>query len=154
MRWQASEIRKLLIYFGSYIPSTETNFNIHISKICNPIDTLLTIEKSDLFLKIKRKFFWAVPVLVQLNISANWTPTTTPEKEKENILDRDDTRIFRAVLTKSWKQHTTKKHLYSHLPLISQNTQVRRVTYAVPCWKSQDEFKSYAFQWIPKMLAD
>ena len=40
-------------------------------------------------------------------------------------LDRDCTRILRAILNKSWKQHPSKPRLYGHLPPITKIIQIR-----------------------------
>ena len=44
--------------------------------------------------------------------------TLTLTKRIEKKLDENYTRILRAVLNKSWKQHPRKQPLYGHLPLI------------------------------------
>ena len=50
----------------------------------------------------------------------------TPEKKP----DRNDIRMLRAILKKSWKQNFTKQHLYDHLPPISQTIQEWRGRHA------------------------
>ena len=40
------------------------------------------------------------------------------------------TRMLRAVLNKSWRQHPTRHQLYGHLPPITKTIQVRRTRHA------------------------
>ena len=64
--------------------------------------------------------------------------------------DGDCTRMLRAVLNKSWKQHLPKrKQLYGHLPPITKTIQVRRTRHAEHCWRSKDELISYILVWTP-----
>ena len=68
--------------------------------------------------------------------------TWTRTKRLEKYLDGNYTRMLRAILNKSWRQHPTKHQLYGHLPLITKIIQVRRTRHAGLCWKSRDEFIS------------
>ena len=55
--------------------------------------------------------------------------------------------MLRAILNKSWRQHPTKKQLYSHLPLITKTIQVRRTRHAGHCWRRRDEQISDVLLW-------
>ena len=57
-------------------------------------------------------------------------------------LDGNYTRMLRAILNKSRRQHPTRHQLYSHLPLITKTIQVRRTRHAGHCWRSWDELIS------------
>ena len=57
-------------------------------------------------------------------------------------LDCNYTRMLRAILNKSWRQHPTKQQLYVVLPPITKTIQVRRTRHAGPCWRSRDELIS------------
>ena len=57
--------------------------------------------------------------------------------------------MLHAILNKSWKQHSTKQQLYSHLTLISQTIQVRWARIAGHYERSKDELISDILQWIP-----
>ena len=59
------------------------------------------------------------------------------------------TRMLRALLNKSWRQHHTKHQLYSHLPPITKTIQVRRTRHAGHCWRSRDELISDLLLWTP-----
>ena len=62
--------------------------------------------------------------------------TWTLTKRMEKKLDGNYTRMLRAILNKSWSQHTTKQQLYGHLPPISKTIQVSRTRHAEHCWRS------------------
>ena len=64
-------------------------------------------------------------------------------------LDGNYTRMLRAILNKSWRQHPTKYQLYGHLPPITKTIKVRRTRHSGHCWRSRDELISDVFLWIP-----
>ena len=64
-------------------------------------------------------------------------------------LDGNYTRMLRAILNKSWRQHSTKHQLYGHLPPITKSIQVRRARHAGHCWRSRDELISDVLLWTP-----
>ena len=70
-------------------------------------------------------------------------------KRVEKKLDGNYTRMLRAILNKSWRQHSTKQQLFCHLPPITKAIQVRRTRHAGPCWRSRDELISYVLLWTP-----
>ena len=49
---------------------------------------------------------------------------------KKKKLDGNYTRILRAILNKSWRQHPTRHQLYGHLPPITKTIQVTRTRHA------------------------
>ena len=61
---------------------------------------------------MKRSFFQAAVVSILLYGCTTWTLT----KRLERRLDGNYTRMLRAVLNKSWRQHPTRLQLYGHLP--------------------------------------
>ena len=61
---------------------------------------------------MKRSFFQAAVVSILLYGCTTWTLTKRLEKK----LDGNYTRMLRAVLNKSWRQHPTRHQLYGHLP--------------------------------------
>ena len=64
-------------------------------------------------------------------------------------LDGNYTRMLRAILNKSWRQHPTRHQLFGHQPLITKTIQVRRTRHAGHCWRSRDELISYILLWTP-----
>ena len=67
----------------------------------------------------------------------------------EKRFDGNYTRLLRAILNKSWRQHPTKQQLYDHLPPISKTIQIRRTRHARYCWRSKDELISDVLLWTP-----
>ena len=106
---------------------------------------IITNYKSDLTDKMKRSFFQAAVVSILLYGCTTWTLT----KRLERRLDGNYTRMLRAVLNKSWRQHPTRLQLYGHLPPITKTIQVRRTRHAGHCWRSKDELISDVLLWTP-----
>ena len=75
--------------------------------------------------------------------------TWTLRKRLEKKLDGNYTRMLRAILNKSWRQHPTRHQLYGHLPPITKIIQVRRTRHAGHCWRSRDEVISDVLLWTP-----
>ena len=103
-------------YLGSSVSSTEKDINTQLTKAWTAIDRLSIIWKSDLTDKMKRSFFQAAVVSILLYGYTTWTLT----KRLERKLDGNYTRMLRAVLNKSWRQHPTRLQLYGHLPPITK----------------------------------
>ena len=59
--------------------------------------------------------------------------TWTLTKRMEKRLDGNYTRMLRAMLNKSWRQHPTKQQLYGQLPPITKTIQVRRTRHEEHC---------------------
>ena len=94
---------------------------------------------------MKRSFFQAAVASILLYGCTTWTRTKRLEKK----LDGNYTRILRAILNKSWRQHPTRHQLYGHLPPITKTIQVRRTRHAGHCWRSRDELISDVLLWTP-----
>ena len=87
---------------------------------------------------MKRSFFQAAVVSILLYGCTIWTLTKRLEKK----LYGNYTRMLRAILNKSWRQHPTRHQLYGHLPPITKTIQVRRTRHARHCWRSKNELVS------------
>ena len=103
-------------YLGSSISSTEKDIDTRLTKAWTAIDRLSIIWKSNLTDKMKCSFFQAVVVSILLYGCTTWTLT----KQLEKKLDGNYTRMLRAILNKSWRQHPTRHQLYGHLPPITK----------------------------------
>ena len=114
------------------------------TKAWTAIDRLSIIWKSDLTDKMKRSFFQAAVVSILLYGCTTWMLTKRLKK-----LDGNYTRMLRAILNKSWRQHPTRHQLYGHLPPITKTIQVRRTRHAGHCWRSKDELISDVLLWTP-----
>ena len=104
---------------------------------------LSIIRKSNLTDKMKCSFFQAAVVSILLHGCTTWTLTKRLEKK----LDGNYTRMLRAILNKSWRQHPTRHQLYGHLPPITKTIQVRRTRHAGHCWRSRDELIRDVLLW-------
>ena len=94
---------------------------------------------------MKRSFFQAAVTSILLYGCTTWTLTKRLEKK----LDGNYTRMLRAIMNKSWKQHPTRHQLYGHLPPITKTIQVRQTRHAGHCWRSRDELIRDVLLWIP-----
>ena len=94
---------------------------------------------------MKHSFFEAAVVSILLYGCTTGTLTKRLEKK----LDGNYTRMLRAILNKSWRQHLTRQQLYGHLPPITKIIQVRRTGQAGYCWRSRDELISDVLLWTP-----
>ena len=130
---------------GSGVSSTENDINTRLSKAWTTIDRISVIRKSDLSDEIKCIFFRVAVVLILLYGCTTWTLTKRMEKKH----DGNCTRMLRAILNRSWRQHSTKQQLYGHLPPISKTIQIRRTRQAERCWESKDELISDVLLWTP-----
>ena len=94
---------------------------------------------------MKRSFFQAAVTSILLYGCTTWTLTKRLEKK----LEGNYTRMQRAILNKSWRQHPTRQQLYGHLPPITKTIQVRRTRHAGHCWRRRDELIKDVLLWTP-----
>ena len=132
-------------YLGSSVESNEEDVEARLAKAWTAINRLSIIWKSDLTDEMKRSFLQAAVTSILLYGCTTWTLT----KRLERKLDGNYTRMLRAILNKSWRQHTTRHQLYGHLPPITKTIQVRRARHAGHCWRSRDELISDVLLWTP-----
>ena len=132
-------------YLGSSISSTEKDIDTGLAKAWTAINRLSIIWRSDLTDKIKRTFFQAVVASILAYGCNTWTLTKWLEKKR----DSNYTRMLRAILNKTQRQHATRHQLYVHLPPITKTIQVRRNRHAGHCWRSMDELIGDVLLWTP-----
>ena len=89
---------------GSSVSSSEKEIDTRLTKAWTAINRLSIIWKSDLTDIMKRSFFQAAVVSILLFGCTTWTLTKRPKKK----LDGNYTRMLRAILNKSWRQHPTR----------------------------------------------
>ena len=116
-------------YLGSSVTSTGKDTDMQLTKAWTAIDKLSIIWKSDLTDKMKRSFFQSAVVSILQYGCTTWTLTKRPKKQ----LDGNYTRMLRAILNKSWRQHPTKHQLYGHLPPITKTIQITRTRHGGHC---------------------
>ena len=126
-------------YLGSSVSSTEKDIDMWLMKAWTAIHRLSIIWKSDLTNKMKHSFFQAVVVSILLYGSTSWTLTKWLEKK----LDGNYTRMLRAILNKSWRQHPTSHQLYGYLPPITKTIKDRRTRHA----RTLLEKQGWAHKW-------
>ena len=93
----------------------------------------------------KRSFFQEAVVSILLYGCTTWTLTNWLEKKLYTRMNY--TRMLRAILNKSWRQHPTRHQLYGHLPPITKTIQVRRSRHVGHYWRSRDELISDVLLW-------
>ena len=130
---------------GSSVSSTEKDIDTLLTKAWSAIDRLSIIWRSDLTDKMKHSFFQATVVSILLYGCTTWTLNKRLEKK----LDGNYIRTLRAILNKSWRQHSTRHQQYGHLPPITKTIEARRTRHAGHCWRSKDELINDVFRWIP-----
>ena len=135
----------IFTYLGSSVESTEKDIDTRLTKAWTDINRLSIIWKSDLTDKMKCSFFQAAVTSILLYGCTTWTLTKRLEKK----LDGNYTRMLRAILNKSWRQHPTKHQLYGHLLPITKTIQVRRTRHAGHCWRIRDELIRDVLLWTP-----
>ena len=133
-------------YLGSNIASTKKDVQIRLAKSWAALNKLDKIWKSSLPADLKRQFFRAAVESVLVYGANTWTLTSTLEKS----IDEAYTRMLRAVLNISWKDHPTKEQLYGNIPPISDTIRERRLRFAGHCWRSKDELVSDLLMWQPR----
>ena len=135
MHWNGGQCLQLLV------PDNVAEFRL--GRVHMRQAKLSIIWKSDMTDEMKRCFFQAVVVSILLYRCTTWMLTKRMEKK----LDSNYTNMLRAILNKSWKQHSTKQQLYDHLPPITKTIKIRRTRYAVDYWRCWDELISDVHLW-------
>ena len=82
---------------------------------------------------------------IYYNIYTTWALTKRIKKK----FDGNCTRMLRAILNKSWKQHPTKQQLYGLLPPISETIPIRRTRHAEHGLRSKNKLISDVLPWTP-----
>ena len=100
-------------YLGSSVASTEKDIDTRLTKAWTAINRLSIIWKSDLTDKMKRSFLQAAVTSILLYGCTIWTLTKRLEKK----LDGNYTRMLRAILNKSWRQHPQDTNCTATCPL-------------------------------------
>ena len=144
-RWNLSENSRQIHLPRKQSLINRKDIDTRLTKAWTAIDRLSIIWKSDLTDKMKRSFFQAAVILILLYGCTTWTLTKRLKKK----LDGNYTRMLRAILNKSWRQHPTRHQLYGYLPPITKTIQVRRTRHAGYCWRCKDGLISDVLLWTP-----
>ena len=123
------------VYLGSYISSSEKDFNTRKGKAWAACNAMNKIWSSNLDNDFKLKIFKAAIEPILLYGSETWTLF----KKLERRLDGTYTRLLMRVQNISWKSHPTKTFIYNSLPPISSLVQSRRVQLAGHCCRAEQK---------------
>ena len=93
----------------------------------------------------KKQFLPSSIVSILLYGCTTWTLTRRMEKK----LDGNYSRMLRAILNNSWRQHPTKQQPYGHLPPVRKTSKIRRTRHTGHCWNSRDELVRDVLLWTP-----
>ena len=107
------------------------------------------IWKSNQKKQLKIGFFRATVDSVLLYGAESWTLTG----KMSDRLDGMYTKMLRAVLGVSWKEHKTNKELYGKLMKVTDSLRVRRLMFIGLSWRSKDELINVVVTWEPKRKA-
>ena len=125
-------------FFGNFfIMILDVRFSLYLRKKIGAVGNNACILTMEHFSVLKH-FFQTAVVSILMYGCTTWTLIKRMEKK----LDGNYTRMLRAILNKSWKQHPIKQLLYGHLPPITKTIQVWRTRHAGHCWRSRDELIS------------
>ena len=133
-------------YLGSCLQSSEKDMNIRIGQAWQALNKMEKIWDSNLSRFLKIQFFRATVESVLLYGAETWTLT----KKMINRLDGTYTRMLRAVLCVSWKDHMTNHDLYGNFPKITDSLRIRRLKFIGHSWRRKNELISKLLLWEPK----
>ena len=94
--------------------------------------------------------YQAAVVSILLYGCTTWKLTKRLKKK----LDGNYTRMHRAILNKSWRQHPTRHQLYGRLPPVTKTIQVRRTRHAGEAGTSSSVIYSYGPPHMAKQKQD
>ena len=123
-----------------------SNYRLIVGSAWSALNKMMKVWKSNLKNHLKVGFFRATVESVLLYGAECWTMTG----KMRNRLDGTYTRMLRAVLGVSWKEHKTNKELYGNLPKITDTLMIRRLRFIGHCWRKKDEVISDLLLWEPK----
>ena len=133
-------------YLGSLIASTEHDINVRIGKAWAALNQMNNIWNSKLSKNLKRNFFRATVESVFVYGAITWTLTTKLEKKTDGAY----TRMLRAALNVSWKEHLTNKELYGKTPKVTSSIREQRLRFTGHCWRSKKDLICDILLWLPK----
>ena len=109
--------------------------NTCLVKVWTAIDKLSIIWKSDLSNKIG----------FLLSCGCDDITIWMHHMDANKMYRENYTRLLRAILNKSRKQHLTKQQLYWHLPPISKTIQARWTRHVEHYWRSKNKIVTFFY---------
>ena len=137
---------KYFNYLGSFIGSTAQDIDERIAKAWGAITSMTKIWESKLSERLKRNFFRATVESFLTYVATTWTL----RKTLENRLNGSYTRMIRAALNKSWKEHLTKEELYKRIPMVTETIRKQRTSFAGHCRRADNELAITVLLWQPQ----
>ena len=132
-------------YLGAWVQSSDQDIKVRKAMAWKASNKLNSIWKSNLPRPLKIKLFQATVESVLLYGCETWTIT----KKNRKALDGCYTRMLRAALNVSWKQHMTNKELYGDIPHVTSKITTRRLTFAGHCKRAKGSPVSKLVTWQP-----
>ena len=133
------------LYLGSWVDSSKKDIDVRITKAWTALTKMDTIWKSKMDKVLNIQFFRATVETVLLYGSSSWTLTKSLSKK----LDGTYTRLLRAALNVSWRQHMTNQELYGKVPKLTETIRERRVRFSGHCLRSREEVIHQLLLWEP-----
>ena len=131
------------VYLGSFISSSEKDFNTRKGMAWSACNDMHKIWTSQLPKKIKLQIFRATVEPILLYGSETWTLS----KKLEKRLDGTYTRLLMRAQNLSWKRHPSISDIYGNLPRVSALVRSRRVQFAGHCYRAESEVISSLLLW-------
>ena len=105
------------VYLGSWVNSSKKDIEVRIAMAWSALGKMDTIWKSKMNKQLKIQFFRSTAETVLLYGSSSWTLT----KSLTTKLSDTYTRLIRAALNVSWRQHmTNKNYMATYLRYLKQ----------------------------------
>ena len=133
------------IYLGSFISSSEKDFNVRKGMAWSASNDMHKIWISDLNVELKVSIFRATVEAILLYGSETWTMSAKFIKR----LDGTYTRLLRRAKNLSWRNHPTRELIYGDLCPVSSLVKARRVQFAGHCYRAENEVISSLILWRP-----
>ena len=135
-------------YLGSFISSSEKDFNARKGMAWSACNNLHKIWISKLHVSIKIQLFKTLIVPILLYGCETWTLSKRMEKRLDGVY----TRLLMRVKNLSWKLHPTKQVIYGDLPPVSSIVRSKRAQFAGHCLRATSEIISSLVLWKPKSV--
>ena len=139
------EVVKNFKYLGSWMESSEKDFEVRKALAWSSCHKLKKIWSSALSRKIKVRLFVATVESVLLYGCETWTITRAMEKR----IDGCYTNMLRMIQGVRWDQKLTNKQLYQELPPVTSKITERRLKLAGHCIRHPELSASSLVLWQP-----
>ena len=132
-------------YLGAWIASTQKDIKIRRARAWSALHSMNKVWKSAMDDNLKRRLFVTTVESVLLYGCEAWSLTVKDEKALDGVY----TRMLRAALNVSWKDHTRNSELYGKLPRLSDTVRQRRMRLAGHCVRHPELTASQLILWEP-----